>query len=388
MPDSLLEWIWLPTSLVLGVAFLTFGAEALVRGAARLALSIGVPSLVVGLTVVAFGTSAPELVVSLQSTFAGQADVAVGNVVGSNIFNVLFILGASALIVPLTVHRQLVRFDVPLMIVVSLVTLAIVWDGEIGRLEGTGLFVALVWYTIRTIMIGRRDQARENRERAAALPVGEELSIPAKPSVRMILIDLFLIGLGLGLLILGSRWFVDGSVTIARIFKVSELVIGLTIVAAGTSLPEVATSLMAAWKGERDLAVGNVVGSNIFNITCVLGLAGMLAPAGIAIAPAAREFDVPMMVAVALACVPIFFTGQAIERWEGGLFLFHYVVYTTYLVVNARDAVAGAQMQWVILVVLLPLTILLLIASSLYQGARPGTTVPATDGGSTAKPGT
>ncbi len=386
MPDSLLEWIWLPTSLVLGVALLTFGAEALVRGAARLALSIGVPSLVVGLTVVAFGTSAPELVVSLQSTFSGQADVAVGNVVGSNIFNVLFILGASALIVPLTVHRQLVRFDVPLMIVVSVVTLLIAWDGELGRIEGGALVVALVWYTIRTIMIGRRDQTRENRERAAALPADEQPTPPAQPSLRMILVDLFLVGLGLGLLILGSRWFVDGSVTIARIFQVSELVIGLTIVAAGTSLPEVATSLMAAWKGERDLAVGNVVGSNIFNITCVLGFAGLLAGDGVTIAAPAREFDIPMMVAVALACVPIFFTGQAIERWEGGLFLFHYVVYTTYLVVNARDAVAGAQMQWVILVVLLPLTILLLIASSLYQGRRPRIESP-TDGGPLVKAG-
>ena len=325
----------------LGLVALVLGAELLVRGASRLALSFGISPLVVGLTVVAFGTSAPEMAVSVQSTWAGQVDIALGNVVGSNIFNVLFILGASALIVPLVVHQQVIRQEVPIMIGVSLLLWALAADGGIGRWEGVLLTALVLGYTVMVIRQSRREtaaaQAQVEAEYAEAfdgVPKGGEAHWGAQV--------LFILA-GLALLVLGARWLVEAAVEFARYLGVSELVIGLTIVAAGTSLPEVATSIMAALRGERDIAVGNVVGSNIFNILAVLGISATVAPADLAVAPPMLAFDLPIMVAVAVACLPVFFTGSAIARWEGALFLALYVAYTLYLILRAsgHDALSG-----------------------------------------------
>ena len=339
---------------VVGIGLLIAGAELLVRGASRLAAAAGISPLVIGLTVVAFGTSSPELAVSIGSSWAGQTDLALGNAVGSNIFNVLFILGISALVVPLVVSQQLVRLDVPLMIAASLLLLALAADGTIGRLDGGVLFAGILGYIVFLIRQSRRETAAVRAEYDEAF--GDTQSRGASWAI-----NLGLVLAGLGLLVLGSRWLVNGAVQIATELGVTQLVIGLTIIAAGTSLPEVATSILASIRGERDIAVGNVVGSNLFNILAVLGLTGLVAPAGIAVAPGALRFDIPVMIAVAAACLPIFFTGYRIARPEGLLFLAYYAAYTAYLVLTATEHAALPTFSIAMLAFVLPLTAITLI---------------------------
>ena len=318
---------------VVGLGLLILGAELLVRGASRLAVSFGISPLVVGLTVVAFGTSSPELAVSVQSTWSGQVDIALGNVVGSNIFNVLFILGLSALITPLLVDQQLVRQEVPLMIFVSLLVWGLAWDGAIGRFDGALLAALLAAYIVFVIV-----QSRRNPSAAVTAEYDEALAIdPGRGWDRHWTVQVAMVLVGLILLVQGSSWLVQGAVAFATWLGVSELVIGLTIVAAGTSLPEVATSILAAVRGERDIAVGNVVGSNLFNLLGVLGVASLVSPAGLPVAASMLTFDLPVMVMVTVACLPIFFTGHLIARWEGGLFFAYYVAYTVWLVLHATD---------------------------------------------------
>jgi len=348
-----------------GLAALVVGAEALVRGASKLSLSFGISPLVVGLTVVAFGTSAPEMAVSVQSAWSGQVDIAIGNVVGSNIFNVLFILGVSALITPLLVNQQLIRQEVPVMIAVSLLLWALAADGGIGRWDGVLLFALIVAYTVLVIRQSRRDTKAirdEYDEAFAAAPGGWD----AHWGVQVLLI----LG-GLALLVLGARWLVEAAILFARYLGVSELVIGLTIVAAGTSLPEVATSILAAIRGERDIAVGNVVGSNIFNILAVLGASAVIAPGTLTVSPAVLAFDIPVMVAVAVACLPVFFTGSLIARWEGLLFLGYYVAYTAYLILLAARHDALGPFSAVMGSFVLPLTSATLLILA-YRHARAG----------------
>ncbi|HEY1028528.1 MAG TPA: calcium/sodium antiporter [Pseudomonas sp.] len=315
--------------LIAGLILLVAGAEVLVRGAARLAAQFGIPPLVIGLTVVAFGTSAPETAVSVQSALSGSGDLAIGNVVGSNIANVLLILGMTALIAPLIVSRQLIRLDVPIMIGASLLTFGLAWDGELSRLDGALLFSGVLAYTGFLIYGARKDKSAQDDEFTREFSPDE----PASPHAWVI--NLGLIIAGLVLLVGGSNLLVEGAVQLARALGLSELVIGLTVVAVGTSLPELATSILAAIKGERDIAVGNIVGSNIFNLLCVLGLASLVAPTAIAVSPNALAFDFPVMIAVAVACLPIFFAGYRINRWEGALFLAYYAAYTLYLVLFA-----------------------------------------------------
>ncbi len=325
------EWQSATFGILFGLASLIVGGELLVRGASRLASALSVSPLVIGLTVVAFGTSSPELAVALQSAFDGSADIALGNAVGSNIFNVLLILGVSALIVPLVVSSRLIRWDVPLMVLASLLLYGLGFDGRIGRVDGAILFSGLIAYVGWSFVQSRRESRQVKAEFAAEVPV------PARSVMAMMLQIGLIIG-GLLLLGLGANWLIDGSVSVATELGVSELVIGLTVVAMGTSLPEVVTSVMAAWRGEREIAVGNVVGSNLFNILCVLGLVGLVAPDGVGVPPPALRFDLPVMIAVAVSCLPIFFTGNVIARWEGGLFLGYYVAYMTYLVLAATQA--------------------------------------------------
>lgn len=328
---------------VLGLALLIAGAEALVRGAAALAARLGITPLAIGLTVVAFGTSAPELAASLLAARAGAGDIAMGNVVGSNIFNVLFILGLTAVIAPLVVQRQLVRVDVPVMIAVSLLVVPLAWDGRISRGEGALLFAGVILYTALLLRAARREADGEG-PKAVAGPVVAQVGL--------------VVG-GLAGLVLGARWLVAGAVALARMLGLSELIIGLTVVAAGTSLPEVAASVVAALRGQRDLAVGNVVGSNIFNILCVLGGAAF-AGGGVPVAAAARHLDIPVMIAVAVACLPIFFTGHRISRWEGALFLGYYLAYTLYLVLQAQHHDAAPVLGWAMLTLALPITVITL----------------------------
>ena len=349
-----------------GLILLVAGAEALVRGASLLALSVGMSPLVIGLTVVAFGTSAPELAVSLQSAASGSADLALGNVVGSNIFNVLFILGISALIAPLLVAQQVVRQEVPVMIGVSLLLLALALDGRIGRGDGALLLGLLIVYTAFLAYQSRRQHRRGD----ASLPDG--VPGPSKGWDSHPAMQLLLIVAGLGLLVLGATWLVDSAVSFAQYLGVSELVIGLTIVAAGTSLPEVATSIIAALRGQRDIAVGNVVGSNVFNILGVLGLSSLVTSSGIGVAPSVLAFDLPVVIAVAIACLPIFFTGNLIARWEGGLFLGLYAAYMAYVLLAAQQHDALQPYSTVMAMAVLPLVAITLavVAWREWQGRR------------------
>ncbi|HHY53962.1 MAG TPA: calcium/sodium antiporter, partial [Chloroflexi bacterium] len=316
--------------LVGGLITLVIGAEILVRGASRLAAALGISPLVIGLTIVAFGTSSPEMAVSIQSAISGQVDIAIGNVVGSNIFNILFILGLSAVIVPLVVAEQLVRLDVPLMIGISVLVWVLSFNGFIEQWEGIVLFASLIAYTIFLIVQSRREKGK-----AIEAEYETEYALHEPRTGRRALLNISMAVSGLVLLVFGARWFVDGAVELARNLGMSELIIGLTIVAAGTSMPEVATSLVAAIRGERDIAVGNVVGSNIFNILAVLGLSALASPAGLPVASGMLTIDMPFMVAVAIACLPIFLTGHTIARWEGVVFLAYYAAYTVYLVLDA-----------------------------------------------------
>lgn len=330
---------WL--TFLAGLGLLIGGAESLVRGGSRLAASMGVSPLIIGLTLVAYGTSTPELAVSVKASLAGQPDIALGNVLGSNIFNVLFILGLCACISPLVVARRILRLDVPLMVGVSGILWWMASDGLIQRSEGLLLVLALAAYTIFIIREARSEKPLSKAEIQTYIGSGTSRKNPWR-SIGLCL-------LGLGLLVLGTRWFVNGAVALAQWFGLSELVIGLTIVAAGTSMPEVFTSVIAGLRGERDIAVGNVVGSNIYNILGILGVASLVAPRGVPVASAALHFDIPVMTAVAVACLPIFFTGHRIARWEGIFFLFYFAAYTAYLILFARshDALSTySQIMW------------------------------------------
>lgn len=352
---------WMIIVLLLGgFISLLLGAEILVRGASRLAAAFGISPLVIGLTVVAFGTSAPELAINLQSAFTGQANIALGNVVGSNIMNVLVILGLSALIIPLVVNQQLVRQDVPIMIAVTVLVWWMASDGSIGFLDGVILSAGLVIYLVFNILQSRKETSAEVREEYE-----HEYAEKEKHTPRSMAINLGQVAFGLVCLTFGAGWLVDGAVALARLFSISELVIGLTIVAIGTSLPELATSVVAAIRKERDIAVGNVVGSNIFNLMAVLGLTGLIAPGGIPIPASALAFDIPVMVAVAVITLPVFFTGgHMIFRWEGGLFV---ILYAIYVGVMLSDASGATKFQDEALLVIAMITGLVLAGSALHE---------------------
>jgi len=351
-----------------GLILLVIGANVLVRGASNLALSFGISPLVVGLTIVAFGTSAPEVAVSVGAVLDGKTDIAIGNVVGSNIFNVLFILGISALIVPLVVNIQLIRQEVPIMIGASLLLLALGLDGRLSLFDGGFLFALLVAYTVFLVVQSRRETQAAQAEYAQEIKSADAGSWDDRLPVQLLLI-----GVGLAALVFGSDYLVQASVNFAKAMGVSDLVIGLTIVAAGTSMPEVATSITAAIKGERDIAVGNVVGSSTFNILGCLGLSGLVSgDLGLAMAPSLLAFDIWVMLAVALACLPVFITGREIARWEGGVFLGYYVAYVAYLILAAQQHDALQAFSGVMLGFVVPLTVVTLVVVVIRRPAPAG----------------
>lgn len=351
-------------TFLVGLVVLVVGAEVMVRGAARLAARTGLSSVVIGLTVVAFGTSTPELAVSVQAALNDNGDLTVGNVVGSNIANVLLILGLSAAVGGgLLVAQRVVRIDVPLMIGVSVLTLVLALDDRIGRVEGAVMFALLIAYTVWTVRAARGETTEITAEYEEALD-------PEKLRRTPVAVDLGLVVGGLAGLVLGARWLVNAASTIAADLGASDLVIGLTVVAVGTSMPELATSVVAALRGERDIAVGNVVGSNLFNLLGVLGLTAAVSPSPIAISSAAQSFDLPVMTAVAVACLPVFFNGYAIRRWEGGLFVAYYVAYVTYLVLDATDHAALEPFTAAMTVFVLPLTAITLAVVAVRSWRR------------------
>ena len=347
-------------TLVVGLVLLVVGAEFLVKGASNVAAILQIPPLIIGLTIVAYGTSAPEMSVSIMSSFSGQGDIAIGNVIGSNICNILLVLGLSSLVAPLIVSKQVIRSDVPIMIGVSLLLLMFSWDGQLSRVDSIILFIGGLLYTLSLIY-------QSNKQGAEQDEFTEEYSFSGIVSPGLWVKNIVLIIGGSGLLILGSRWLVNSAVTIAQALEVSELLIGLTIVAIGTSLPELATSVIASVRGERDIAVGNVLGSNIFNVLAVLGIGGAVSPEGIPISDAIIQFNAPVAIAVAFACLPIFYSGKRIERWEGLLFLFYYLAYNGYLILDAINHESLPVYSTIMLFFVLPLTVITLITVTIQE---------------------
>lgn len=310
----------LPYALIVVALLLLFGgAELLVRGSASLAARAGLTPLVIGLTVVAFGTSSPELAVSLKAAFAGQGDVAVGNVVGSNILNIAVILGLAAVICPIGVHLQLIKVDVPIMILVSVLLPVLLYDGRLGRVEGGLLFAGIVAYTLFNVVMARKGAAAE---------VESEFAESVPKATTHWAVDLVLIGGGLATLVVGSRLLVDNSIEVARAFQISEAVIGLTVVALGTSMPELATSIIAAVRRQPDIALGNAIGSNIFNILATLGLSALVVPMT---AGGITVIDYGVMVGTAVLLLPFLMTGPRLGRLEGLVFLGGYCGYLAFL---------------------------------------------------------
>lgn len=307
--------------LIVGLVLLYFGAEFLVKGSANLATKMGVSALVVGLTVVAFGTSAPELVVSIKSGLAGKGDLAVGNVVGSNIFNIALILGLTALVRPVKVHLNVLKIDTPIMVGCSILLLIFLLDSGISRFEGIVLTLGVIIYTTTTIFF-----AWKSGETKIDYPFEQITPIPEKKHNPII--DVILTIIGMGLLVFGSRFFVDGAIDIARFLGVSEAIIGLTIVAGGTSLPELATSILAAVKKESDIAIGNIVGSNIFNILAILGISSLITPMH---APGIDQISICFMLGISVLLLPFMRTGFVLNRLEGAIFLLLYGGYMVYL---------------------------------------------------------
>ncbi len=340
--------LWTAVFFCAGIVLLVWGADLLVRGAAHLAAAAGISPLIIGLTIVAMGTSAPELAVSLQAALAGQASLTLGNVLGSNIANILLILGLAALVAPLLVAPRLLKREVPAMIGISAVVWLLAADGTLNRLDGAILVTLLAAFLGAIITSARKEP-----------PTAMTMAQPLRGRWGM-LGNLGLVLGGLILLVAGAQWLVDGAVVFARAFGISELIIGLTVVAVGTSLPEIATSILASLRGERDIAVGNVVGSNILNLLAVLGMTTLLAPQPIAVPASVLSFDLPVMVATAVACLPIFVTGKLIARWEAALFLGYYVAYTTYLLLMAAGHEGLPIFSTAMLLFVIPLTVITL----------------------------
>lgn len=345
---------WL--QIVVGLVMLTAGAEGLVQGASALARRLGISPLVVGLTVVAFGTSAPEAAVSVEAALTGESAVALGNVVGSNIFNVLVILGVSAVVAPLVVRQQLVKLDVPVMVGLSTLPLLLGWDRSFSRGDGFLLLGLLVAYLGFLAWLARRSvQGEADGAPAASRPVPVDVAFAVA---------------GLALLVAGADLLVAGATAVALGIGVSELVVGLTLVAAGTSLPELATSVVASLRGQRDLAVGNVVGSNIFNILFVLG-AGAAVGGDVPVPPGALAFDFPVLLAVAVTCLPVFLTGACINRLEGGVLVTYYVIYTVFIGLQAASHPAREEFGVAVLGVVIPMTIAVAAALWLRGNMNP-----------------
>ena len=313
------ELLMIAILIVGGLVLLFFGADWLVKGAVTMALHLGLSPLIVGLTVVALGTSLPEALVSVQAAIDNQGGIALGNVIGSNILNIAIILGLSALIQPLKVDSHLVKADVPLLVGASFLLIVLLEDFHISRMEGALLLLCIVFYVTGNIMTVKRTSPTEDEI--------EGMEIPEDPS-KNLLRDIGFLVLGLIALAFGSEFLVSGAIDLARILGLSEALIGLTIVSIGTGTPELATALMAAYRKTADIAIGNAVGSNLFNIMFVVGLAGLVAPMD---ATGINSSDLYVMFGLTILLLPTVWTGMVLDRKEGFLFVAIYVAYIYYL---------------------------------------------------------
>ncbi len=342
--------------LLSGLFLLIIGAELMVRAAVRLAARLHVRPLIIGLTIVALGSSAPQMAVSLQATLAHNPDIAVGSVIGSSIFNILVTLGLSALIIPLRVSRQLVRLDIPLMIGASLLVFVLAWNEQIGRFDGILLLAALALY-LGLLLRQSRHSARPHSE----LP-----NTPHAPWFS----SLLMIVVGLALLVFAGHLLLGAAVAVATDLGFSERVIGLTVVAVGTSLPELATSLIAALRGQRDIAVGNVIGANLFNLLGVLGITALIAPTPLSVSPNALDFDLPVMLGVAALCLPVFYSGYRVTRAEGLLLLGLYLAYGLHVVSFTTGMPLAGKLEKLMLFYVLPTLLAFLLFTSVRAWRR------------------
>lgn len=304
-----------------GLAVLVIGAEMLVRGATALALRLGIPPIVVGLTIVSIGTSLPELAVGIEAGRIDAGPLAVGNIAGTNVVNILLILGLSAAIAPIKLARNTIRFELPMIVIASLLLWALAFDGDLSRLDGLVLIALAVVFTLGVIRLARRDTANT----ADAVEIAAELPAPGKLWTNVVLLLA-----SIAIVILGAEWLVDGSVEAARALGVSEAVIGLTVIAIGTSAPELVTTIVSTLRGHRDVAIGNLIGSSIYNLALILGTTSFIVP--LTVTPELINIDLPVMVAVALVCIPVFLTGRRISRGEGIAFIAAYAAYLTVLI--------------------------------------------------------
>jgi cation:H+ antiporter len=315
-----------------GLAALIIGAEMVLRGGARFAALMGIRPLVIGLTVVSIGTSVPELAVGITAGLEGSGSIAVGNIAGTNMVNILFILGLSALFRPLELHLQVIKLDLPMMILAAGLMAGLAWDGILSAGDGIVLLAGAILYTI--LLLRRHESAAVEEEFEDMCAGGLEVSCqggPKRDASRARLNNALLLAAGMGISVIGAHWAVHGAVELARSLQVSEAIIGLTVVAIGTSSPELVTTAIATVRNERDVAVGNLLGSSIYNILVILGLTCMATPGGLAVERQLLMLDIPLMAGVALVCVPVFWSGKRISRLEGGLGVAAYLIYLLWL---------------------------------------------------------
>ena len=309
---------------ILGLVLLVVGGETVVRSSSKLASSFGVSQLVIGLTVVAFGTSAPELGVSLMATLNGNVDIAITNVVGSNIFNLAFILGVCGLLAPLLVNLQFLKLDIPISLFITAILFFICHDGVVGKLEATSLIVILISYTFWLVWASKK----ESLEFIADTPL-KKVNSGIKQDSRAFNFLFFIFGIGV--LVFGSKILVQGASDLALRAGISEAIVGLTLVAAGTSFPELVSSIMATIRGNTDIAIGNVIGSNIFNILFILGTSTFASENGLKVSESVINYDIPILLGISILSFPLLVSGRKIVRWEGLLLLLCYISYTFHL---------------------------------------------------------
>lgn len=336
--------------LIAGLIMLSLGGDMLVRGAASLAERTGMSRMLIGLTIISIGTSAPEFAISAYASWLGKTDIALGNIIGSNIFNVLFALGFAAIITNLHIRRKTNMLDVPIMLGISVLAYVMSFTGMINRWHGLTLFAVFIGFNIFLIIYERK-----HPQEAAEIASETSTVLKKRLSIPMILILLLA---GFALLTIGSKVLVKGAVDLARLMHLSELIISLTIVAIGTSLPEAITAIIAAMHDETDMAVGNIIGSNIVNISGVLGLSAILAPHGVPVAAEVLRFDFPVMLAASFACLPIFYTGHMVSRGEGFVLFAYYILFLGYVVLRAIQHPSLALYDDALLYFCAPLTIL------------------------------
>ncbi|PBN42904.1 calcium/sodium antiporter [Sphingobium sp. D43FB] len=313
--------------ICIGLTALIAGAELLVRGGSALAARLGISPLLIGLTVVALGTSTPELAVGIDAAVQGNGSLAVGNIAGTNTVNILLILGLSAALQPLAIQMQTLRLELPVIVFASATLLGFAWDGVLSRLEGLVLLTMGVIFTLAVIRIARRETMKVKLEFAREFG-------PRRLAKRQTVTEMLMLAVGLIVIVVGADWLVDGAVALARLWHVSDAFIGLTIVAIGTSAPELVTTVISTIRGDRDIAIGNLIGSSVYNILVILGVTCLFPANGIDVSTHLIWIDIPVMLGVALLCVPVFVSGRQISRVEGGLFVSAYVAYLSYLIIQ------------------------------------------------------